>query len=147
MQRTYEQLATQAEELKLKNADLELLAITDPLTGLHNKRYFEKLMENEVERAVRQNNISSIVLIDLDHFKAVNEQYGHKTGDNVLREVARLLAQRTRRTDVLCRFGGDEFFVLCRQATMANAMAIADQMHEAVTREPLLIDGQAIKWG
>jgi len=147
LQRTYEQLATQAEELKLKNADLELLAITDPLTGLHNKRYFEKLMENEVERAVRQNNISSIVLIDLDHFKAVNEQYGHKTGDNVLREVARLLAQRTRRTDVLCRFGGDEFFVLCRQATMANAMAIADQMHEAVTREPLLIDGQAIQMG
>lgn len=147
LQRAYEQLATQAEELKLKNADLELLAITDPLTGLYNKRYFEKLMENEVERAVRQSNISSIILIDLDHFKAINEQYGHKTGDNVLREVARLLAQRIRRTDVLCRFGGDEFFVLCRQATMANAMTIADQMHEAVTREPLLIDGQAIQMG
>ncbi len=147
LQRAYEQLAMQAEELKLKNADLELLAITDPLTGLYNKRYFEKLMENEVERAVRQNNISSIVLIDLDHFKAINQQYGHKTGDNVLREIAHLLAQRIRRTDVLCRFGGDEFFVLCRQATMANAMTIAEQLHEAVTREPLLIDGQAIRMG
>lgn len=145
--RAYEQLAAQADELKRKNVDLELLAITDPLTGLYNKRYFEKLMENEVERSVHQNEICSIVLVDLDHFKKLNEQYGHKVGDSVLREVARLLALRTRKTDVLCRFGGDEFFLLCRQATMANAMNVADQMHEAVTREPLLVDGQSIAVG
>lgn len=143
----YEQLAVQAGELKRKNVDLELLAITDPLTGLYNKRYFEKLMENEVETSVHQNQICSIVLIDLDHFKKLNGQYGHKIGDSVLREVARLLALRTRKTDVLCRFGGDEFFLLCRQATMANAMNVADQMHETITREPLLVDGQAIPVG
>jgi len=142
--RAYEQLAAQANELKRKNVDLELLSITDPLTGLYNKRYFEKLMENEIERCVHQNQICSIVLVDLDHFKKLNGQYGHKVGDSVLREIARLLALRTRKTDVLCRFGGDEFFLLCRQATMANAMNVADQLHEAITRDPLLVDGQAI---
>ncbi|TAM43727.1 MAG: diguanylate cyclase [Gammaproteobacteria bacterium] len=142
--RAYEQLAAQANELKRKNVDLELLSITDPLTGLYNKRYFEKLMESEIERCVHQNQICSIVLVDLDHFKKLNGQYGHKVGDSVLREIARLLALRTRKTDVLCRFGGDEFFLLCRQATMANAMNVADQLHEAITRDPLLVDGQAI---
>lgn len=145
--RAYEQLAHQADELRRKNVDLELLAITDPLTGLYNKRYFEKLMENEVEGSVRQSQICSILLVDVDHFKKLNERYGHKVGDSVLREVARLLALRARKTDVLCRFGGDEFFLLCRQATMANAMNVADQLHEAVTREPLLIEGQAISIG
>ena len=144
LQRTYDHLATQADELKRKNTDLELLAITDPLTGLYNKRYFEMLMENEVERSVRQSQICSVILIDLDLFKSVNERYGHNAGDNVLRQVARLLGQRVRKTDVLCRFGGDEFFLLCRQATMGNAMNIAEQLHEAVTREPLLIDDQPI---
>ena len=144
LQRAYDQLATQADELKRKNTDLELLAITDPLTGLYNKRYFEMLMENEVERSVRQSQICSIVLIDLDLFKSVNERYGHSTGDNILRQVARLLAQRVRKTDVLCRFGGDEFFLLCRQATMGNAMNVAEQLHEAVTREPLTVDDQII---
>ena len=144
LQRAYEQLTTQADELKRKNTDLELLAITDPLTGLYNKRYFEMLMENEVERSVRQSQICSIVLIDLDLFKSVNERYGHSTGDNILRQVARLLAQRVRKTDVLCRFGGDEFFLLCRQATMGNAMNVAEQLHEAVTREPLTVDDQII---
>ncbi|MEK7191742.1 MAG: diguanylate cyclase, partial [Pseudomonadota bacterium] len=144
LQHAYEQLAAQADELKRKNTDLELLAITDPLTGLYNKRYFEMLMENEVERSVRQSQICSIVLIDLDLFKSVNERYGHSTGDNILRQVARLLAQRVRKTDVLCRFGGDEFFLLCRQATMGNAMNVAEQLHEAVTREPLTVDDQII---
>jgi diguanylate cyclase (GGDEF)-like protein len=145
--RASEQLALQADELKRKNADLELLSVTDPLTGLYNKRYFEKLMESEIEQCVRQSRICSIVLIDLDHFKKLNGQYGHKVGDGVLREVARRLALRTRKTDVLCRFGGDEFFLLCREATMANAMNVADQLHEAVTREPLPVDGQSIAVG
>ncbi len=145
--RAYEQLAVQAGELKRKNVDLELLAITDPLTGLYNKRYFEKLMENEIEGSVRQSQICSILLVDVDHFKQLNERYGHKVGDSILREVARLLALRVRKTDVLCRFGGDEFFLLCRQATMANAMNVADQLHEAATREPLLVEGQAISIG
>lgn len=144
LQHAYEQLTMQADELKRKNVDLELLAITDPLTGLYNKRYFEMLMENEVERSVSQSQICSIVLIDLDLFKSINERYGHSTGDNILRQVARLLAQRVRKTDVLCRFGGDEFFLLCRQATMGNAMNVAEQLHEAVTREPLTVDDQTI---
>lgn len=147
LQHAYEQLTTQADELKRKNTDLELLAITDPLTGLYNKRYFEMLMENEVERSVRQSQICSIILIDLDLFKSVNERYGHGAGDNILRQVARLLAQRVRKTDVLCRFGGDEFFLLCRQATMGNAMNVAEQLHEAVTREPLTVDDQPVPVG
>lgn len=139
-----EQLKAQAEALKQANTDLQHLSMTDPLTGLYNRRHFEKLMENEVERSIRNDETNSIILIDIDRFKAVNTEYGHTVGDNLLRTVADIINGRLRKTDVACRYGGDEFFVLCRHATIANAVALADELQRAVTDVPLKVGDAAI---
>lgn len=147
LQQAYEQLARQAEALRRKNADLEQLAITDALTGLYNKRYFEQLMESEIRSAVREARILSIVLLDIAHFKQLNERYGLQSGDRVIAEVAQRLARRTRRSDVLCRFGGDEFFLLLRGATAAEALRLADELHKAVCATPIALDGATVEIG
>lgn len=135
-----EQLVLHAEELKQVNRDLQHLAVTDPLTGLYNRRHFEKLMENEVALSIRNDETNSIILIDIDNFKKVNTEHGHTAGDELLRAVADIINARMRKTDVACRYGGDEFFVLCRRATIANAVAIADELQHAVTDSALRVD-------
>lgn len=145
LQQAYERLAGQAQDLRNMNRELEQLSITDPLTGLYNRRYFERLMENEVAQSVRNDETISILLIDLDNFKDFNTRYGHSAGDEVLRTVAKCIAQRARLTDVACRYGGDEFFVLCRRATIANALAVADDMFRTITEQPLTIQETEIR--
>jgi len=135
----YEQLANQAEVLRVKNSELEQLSITDPLTGLYNRRYFERLMENEVSHAVRNDETISILLIDIDRFKSVNEQLGYNGGDTVIRHIARAISEHIRKTDVACRYGGDEFFVLCRRATIANSLSIADGLLQRLAGSPVLV--------
>jgi len=135
-----EQLVLHAEELKQVNRDLQQLSVTDPLTGLYNRRHFEKLMENEVALSIRNDETNSIILIDIDNFKKVNTEHGHTAGDELLRAVADIINARLRKTDVACRYGGDEFFVLCRRATIANAVAIADELQHAVTDTALKVD-------
>lgn len=135
-----EQLVLHAEELKQVNRDLQHLSVTDPLTGLYNRRHFEKLMENEVALSIRNDETNSIILIDIDNFKKVNTEHGHTAGDELLRAVADIINARLRKTDVACRYGGDEFFVLCRRATIANAVAVADELQHAVTDSALRVD-------
>jgi len=131
------------DQLRRINAELERMTITDPLTGLHNRRYFEKLMEQEVAMASRHadSSQSSIILVDIDGFKQLNDQHGHDVGDGVIREIARILQQRIRRTDALCRIGGDEFFVLCRQTDRQQVMQIAEDLRQSVARQPLVSGG------
>jgi diguanylate cyclase (GGDEF)-like protein len=144
LQSAYEQLAAQAQELRHVNRELEQLSITDPLTGLFNRRYFERLMESEVGHSIRNDETISILLLDIDNFKLINERYGHTAGDEVLRHTARILSERIRLTDVACRYGGDEFFVLCRRATIANALSIADDMHRSISDRPLHLQGDEV---
>lgn len=132
-----EQLAAQAEMLRVRNTELEQLSITDPLTGLFNRRYFEHLMENEVAQAIRNDQTISILLIDIDHFRLINEQTGYNEGNKVIRNIARVISERVRKTDVACRYGGDEFFVLCRRATIANALSVADGLLQALVDTPI----------
>lgn len=135
------QLSAQAQELLQANIDLQQLSITDPLTGLYNRRHFEKLMDNEVALSIRNDETNSIILIDIDHFKQINTDYGHTTGDELLRAIAGIVNARLRKTDVACRYGGDEFFVLCRRATIANAISVADELRHAVTDSAVGIAG------
>ena len=137
-------LTSQADELKRVNQHLEQLSVTDPLTGLYNRRHFEQLMDNEVGLSIRSDETISIILIDVDHFKDINERYGYRIGDDVLRAVARTIAERMRRTDVACRFGGDEFFILCRRATIASSLTVADELHDAITAQPITMGDQSI---
>jgi hypothetical protein len=90
LQNAYQQLTIQANELRNLNEELTLLSVTDPLTGLYNRRYFERLMESEMALSIRSDETISIVLLDIDNFKKINEQYGHTGGDAVIRNVGRV---------------------------------------------------------
>lgn len=145
LRNAYDKLMIQANDLREMNQELELLSVTDPLTGLYNRRYFSQLMESEVALSVRNDETISIILLDIDHFKNINMRYGYNGGDAVIRDVARTVAERTRKSDVACRYGGDEFFILCRRATIANAVAIADDLHAALSEKSFRIDGQELR--
>jgi diguanylate cyclase (GGDEF)-like protein len=142
LQNAYQQLTIQANELRGKNQELKLLSVTDPLTGLYNRRYFERLMESEVALSIRNDETISIILLDIDHFKAVNERYGYSGGDAVIRNVGRVIAEHVRDSDVACRYGGDEFFILCRHATISNAVGFADKLLHALAMDPFRPSGQ-----
>lgn len=139
LQSAYNRLEEQAKALRESNRNLEQQTITDPLTGLYNRRYFEKLMENEVAQSIRNDDTISILLLDVDFLKDINDRYGHNVGDMVLRSVAQVIGSRVRLTDVACRYAGDEFFILCRRATIANAVAIADDMLHAMLEHPVTV--------
>ena len=132
LQNAYQQLTIQANELRNLNEELKLLSVTDPLTGLYNRRYFERLMESEMALSIRSDETISIILLDIDNFKKINEQHGHTGGDAVIRNVGRVIAEHMRHSDVACRYGGDEFFILCRHATISNAVGFADDLLHAL---------------
>jgi two-component system, cell cycle response regulator len=107
-------------------------AAHDPLTGLFNRRYFERRLKEESAHARRHKKPFSIVMIDLDHFKLVNDTYGHEDGDRVLKHVAEIFAQALREDDVACRYGGEEFVLLLRTATGAAARVVANRLRAAL---------------
>lgn len=144
LQEAYRKLSLQADELRSMNRELEQLSITDPLTNLFNRRYFEKLMENEVAQSVLNDVTISILLFDIDNLKTVTEQHGQDAGDEILRHVARIITERLRLTDIACRYGGDKFFILCRRATISNAVSIADAMHQAIVEKPVRVHDTSI---
>ncbi len=129
---TNQQLRIQSEELKVINDNFKKLSNTDDLTGLCNRRHFEELMYNELETARRHGDSNSVIIFDIDYFKNVNDTYGHPCGDSVLRDVSTLLKERMRKTDFLCRLGGEEFVVLCKRAEKESAMKIAEDMRKTV---------------
>lgn len=117
--------------------------LTDALTEVNNRRFFNQRILEEVERAGRKDETLSCLFIDIDHFKQVNDRYGHQTGDEALRQTAQLLQAHTRRSDVLARYGGEEFSVLLCNTPLDEAMRIAQRMRSAV--EDMLITTAEIK--
>ncbi len=108
------------------------LAYLDGLTGIFNRRHFEMRILEEIERARRYNTAMAIIMADIDHFKRLNDEFGHVLGDEVLRQVSSLFHQQVRRIDVVCRYGGEEFCVLLTQANSEQAMSIADKLRKMV---------------
>jgi len=110
---------------------LQAIVLTDPLSGCFNRRGLNQLAEREVARAIRQKKELSVLAIDLDHFKRVNDDYGHLTGDEVIREVGDLLRRTAREADVVARFGGEEFTILAPETNEEGALILADRVMEA----------------
>jgi len=119
-------------ELHAAHRDIEVLARTDSLTGLWNRRHFEDTLEAEIERAQRYGTPLSLLALDADHFKRVNDELGHHAGDAVLRDIARLIGVRIRRSDVLCRWGGEEFMVLVPGTGVRQAAVMAEKIRQGI---------------
>lgn len=129
------------EALLLKQQELEFLAERDTLTGLYNRRKFLQLAQHELDRLARVPSNIGVLMLDLDFFKRINDQYGHPTGDLVLQQVAQRLAAHVRSTDVLARMGGEEFIVLMPNTDRAGALNLAEKLRTAVRAHPLELPG------
>ena len=121
------------------------LAATDPLTGVYNRRTFIELAGMALARAQRTRTPLSLVMLDLDHFKRVNDRHGHLVGDEVLKSFVRLVETCLRREDLLVRFGGEEFCVLLPEATLEGAMVLAERIRNLVAETTLAVDKTAVK--
>jgi len=110
------------------------LAYLDGLTGIFNRRFFELRMAEEIERARRFNTGMGVIMIDIDQFKRLNDEFGHLLGDEVLRQVSSLLHQQLRKIDVVCRYGGEEFSILLSQTSPQHSLAVAEKLRRMVER-------------
>ena len=118
-------------------AELREQARRDALTGLFNRHHLNDIMERELARCARDGQPMSLLLIDVDHFKHINDTYGHQVGDEVLRATARLLSERTRASDMLFRYGGEEFLLVLSQADSAAAKEMAEELRLLYAASPL----------
>jgi diguanylate cyclase (GGDEF)-like protein len=141
--RIYASLRTKAlqDELQMKNSQLEELlgkveymAITDALTGLYNRRRSHDVLAKEFERSKRYGTPFSLIMFDIDHFKKVNDDYGHQVGDTVLREVSNIIVKSIRDIDTASRFGGEEFMVILPNTGRENAKVGAERMRVGIER-------------
>ncbi len=133
-----------ARELQQANNRLQQLADRDGLTCLYNHRYFQRVFEVELSRAVRYKNPLSILLLDLDHFKKINDTYGHPAGDTVLQKVSNTLVRLVRNCDTVARYGGEEFTVILPETGNKGAKVLAQRLRRGVEQKEIDHNGQVI---
>ncbi|HEV2423349.1 MAG TPA: diguanylate cyclase [Terriglobia bacterium] len=127
-----ERIVAVQQQLTSAREALREEAIRDPLTGLFNRRYLEEVLGRELRRARHGDQHLSVLMLDLDHFKNFNDLHGHAAGDAVLKEVGMLLDSHTRREDVVCRYGGEEFVLILPGAPLSVSLRRADDLRQAV---------------
>lgn len=137
-------VAVNKRQLESANTKLQELALRDGLTGLLNRRYWESCLEREFARHQRYDNPVSLVIFDIDHFKRVNDTYGHQTGDEVIRETARITSQLVRETDFAGRYGGEEFVVLLPGTTLDGAAQFAERLRSTIERQQIDYQGSPL---
>lgn len=125
-------VARRTEELRLANQKLSELAMTDPLTRAFNRRALTQRLEDELERAKRYRHPLSVAMLDIDHFKKFNDMEGHLRGDEALRRISSLLASNLRRSDFLCRYGGEEFVIVMPETRLESAREICNRLRAGV---------------
>ena len=125
--------------------ELERAAMYDPLTGLMNRRFLSENLKHEINRCLRSKNRFSIVLCDLDHFKEINDQYGHDCGDEILKHVTGLLDDSVRAQDMVSRWGGEEFLILLPDTLLSGARVLAEKLRRRIERDKFVYEGQDIQ--
>jgi diguanylate cyclase (GGDEF)-like protein len=136
-----DQLAVAVDHARLFN-EMQTQAMTDALTGLHNHRSFQERLEREVRFSDRTNTPLSLVLLDLDTLKHINDTHGHRSGDAALRYVARTMQTTVRDVDICARYGGDELVIILTQCSGDDAIEIAERLREAIASTPVPNIGQ-----
>ncbi len=156
MNRSYEQIVLQlrkekeraeilARELQEANERLRDLAFKDGLTGLYNHRYFQELMDREVHRSTRYNRPLSLIMIDIDHFKQINDAFGHQRGDHVLKQIGKIIRNTIRASDIASRYGGEEFAVVLPETELRGAAVLAERIRKNIESCPFDLNGTKTK--
>ncbi|MEQ1772154.1 MAG: diguanylate cyclase [Burkholderiales bacterium] len=143
VQRLADQIALALANLKLRTS-LREQSIRDALTGLHNRRYLEESLECEVARALRNKKPLAVLMVDVDHFKRFNDQFGHEGGDAVLQALGRVLRKTARQSDLVARYGGEEFTVLLHDTPATGAIEWGERLREAVRNMEVKFAGQTL---
>lgn len=120
------------------------MTIKDGLTEIYNKRYFLEALDREMSRAQRYDRELSILLFDIDHFKQVNDNYGHLAGDHVLQALARVVSLRARREEIFARWGGEEFVILLPETTKQGALELAERLRTRIASQTIIFEGEEI---
>lgn len=141
---TNESLKLQLKKVKLLQAKLRKQATLDPLTGLYNRRYLADMIQRELVRAKREQASISIAIMDLDYFKKINDTFGHKGGDAVLKTMAELFLSHVRASDIICRYGGEEFLFLMSGASLNAAAERMEELRHAVEAKSIIYNGKTI---
>ncbi len=123
---------------------LSELVITDPLTRLFNYRHFSQSLEQELERTHRTGHPTALIMLDLDHFKRVNDQWGHEAGNRVLRQTADLMVSLLRKVDIPCRYGGEEFSLILPGTPLPRAINAANRLRQAIEETPVTVDEEPL---
>lgn len=118
--------------LEQQTKELHTLTMIDPLTGLYNRRYAELMLDKEWKDFVRTSSTFSIISIDIDKFKSVNDDYGHDVGDLVLIHVASIMNKTIRQNDILCRMGGEEFIIICVDVHLSNILSLSEKIRKSI---------------
>lgn len=131
-------------QVRVRTRELERLSYEDPLTGLKNRRFFNDVLEREIARATRERSPLSLLICDLDEFKRFNDSHGHAAGDEALRHVSRVLSSVFRRSDLICRHGGEEFVILLPGSSEIDALRKAEVLRRTVSAEPVYFEQEAL---
>jgi diguanylate cyclase (GGDEF)-like protein len=132
-------------DLIIAKKELEELAVRDPLTGLANRRLLIEQFQREAIRQRRSGNPLSLLLLDLDHFKSVNDRYGHLAGDTCLKRISTVIESRLRRVDIVARFGGEEFIVLLPDTDEPGAIIAAENLCKAVAATEIVLPEAVVR--
>jgi diguanylate cyclase (GGDEF)-like protein/PAS domain S-box-containing protein len=138
------ELQKEVEHRQQIQADLERLAITDPLTGIYNRRQIFVLGALEVTQALRYSRPLSLLMVDIDHFKSINDSFGHVTGDEVINHIVQIIQSHIRTSDILARYGGEEFLILLPETDLHNAQVVAERIRRQVDQSEIQIGEHCI---
>jgi diguanylate cyclase (GGDEF)-like protein len=138
-------IALEVSELRRRLSELSDLVRTDTLTGIANYRYFLQALEQEIERTQRSGQPTSLIMLDIDFFKKVNDQWGHEVGNQALIHISSLLQQTVRKLDIPCRYGGEEFAVILPDTPMTASIPVAERIRNSVQETPLNVAGKLLE--
>jgi diguanylate cyclase (GGDEF)-like protein len=132
----------QVSDLKSEITELQMQVSTDPLTGLYNYRYFESMLNNEMQRSNRTGHPTALIMVDLDLFKQVNDRWGHEGGNQALQLAATVFRQELRVFDIICRYGGEEFALILPHTVLEMAIKVAERVRQVLAQTPVSFGDQ-----
>ena len=144
MKTRMQEIKDNADEAREKSQKIELESMYDTLTGVYNRKFYDLKIEESLANLKRYGTPSALIVFDIDHFKKINDDLGHKAGDQVLKKLALLIRQRLRKNDFIARYGGDEFAIILPNCSLENAIKVGRNIHAIVERASISFKGRIL---